>query len=59
MSEAVIFLPNLAGGLGLGWGRKYAYLVLPTVLMPRGGFPSLVRSDDLVLSAQVAPVGAT
>ena len=34
MSEAVIFLPNLAGGLGLGWGRKYAYLVLPTVLMP-------------------------
>ena len=38
MSEAEIFLPNLAGGLGLGLGRKYAYLVLPTVLMPRGDF---------------------
>jgi len=35
MSEAEILLPNLAGGLGLGLGRKYAYLVLPTVLMPR------------------------
>ena len=23
---------------GAGWGRKYAYLVLPTVLMPRGDF---------------------
>jgi len=22
MSEAVIFLPNLAGGLGLGWGES-------------------------------------
>ena len=38
MSEAEILLPNLAGGLGLGLGRKYAYFVLPTVLMPRGGF---------------------
>ena len=36
--EAEGSLPNLAGGWGL-LGRKYAYLVLPTVLMPRGGFP--------------------
>ena len=35
--DAEIFLPDLAGGLGPGLGRKYAYLVLPTVLMPRGG----------------------
>ena len=32
--EAEGSLPNLAGGWGL-LGRKYAYLVLPTVLMPR------------------------
>ena len=37
-------------------GRKYAYLVLPTVLMPRGGFPSLIRFAELVSSVQVAPV---
>ena len=34
--EAGNFLTNQAGGLGAGLGRKYAYLVLPTVLMPRG-----------------------
>ena len=44
MSEAEIFLPVLAGGLGPGLGRKYAYLVLPTVLMPRGGFPHFLGS---------------
>ena len=57
--DAEIFLPELAGGLGPGLGRKYAYLVLPAVLMPRVGFPSLVRFDDLVSSVPVAPVGAT
>ena len=41
MSEAEILLPNLAGGLGLGLGRKYAYLVLPTVLMPHVRFDAL------------------
>ena len=37
MVEAEGSLPNLAGGWGL-LGRKYAYLVLPAVLMPRGDF---------------------
>ncbi len=53
VSEAEIFLPNLAGGLGLGWGRKYAYLVLPTVLMPRGGFPRCLDSaEEQIRSAE-------
>ena len=33
------FSAELGRWFGAWLGRKYAYLVLPTVLMPRGGFP--------------------
>ena len=55
---------------GAGWGRKYAYLVLPTVLMPQGdaaiGFPQWrvlgcrvrVHPGDLVLDWDLGTIAA-
>ena len=50
MSETEKFLPLWASGYGSGLGRKYAYLVLPAVLLPRGGLRCWLGRNALTSS---------